>query len=94
MGRAARLARLALDEVEREQYTRQLGDILRAFEKLRGLDTRGVPPTAHAVPIQNAFRTDGTRPSLTPEAALANAPAAQDGHFRVPRILDEDSATP
>lgn len=88
MSRVARLARLALDEAEKERYTRQLGDILRAFERLRGLDTQGVPPTAHAVPIQNAFRTDATRPSLAPEAALANAPAAQDGHFRVPRILE------
>jgi aspartyl-tRNA(Asn)/glutamyl-tRNA(Gln) amidotransferase subunit C len=44
----------------------------------------------HAVPVVNIFREDVEKPCLTPEQALAGAPAAEQGRFRVPRILAED----
>jgi aspartyl-tRNA(Asn)/glutamyl-tRNA(Gln) amidotransferase subunit C len=50
-----------------------------------------IPPTTHAVPLTNVLRPDAVRPSLPREAVLAAAPAAEDGRFRVPRILDEDA---
>ncbi len=49
-----------------------------------------VPPTTHAVPVVNVFRADDVRPGLTQEQALAGAPAAEDGRFRVPQILQDD----
>jgi aspartyl-tRNA(Asn)/glutamyl-tRNA(Gln) amidotransferase subunit C len=55
------------------------------------LDTEGVPPTAQAIALANVFRPDVRgvpAPSLTQEEALANAPAVEAGHFRVPRILE------
>jgi aspartyl-tRNA(Asn)/glutamyl-tRNA(Gln) amidotransferase subunit C len=53
-------------------------------------DVEGVPPTTHAVPVENVSRPDEVRPSLPREAVLAGAPDAEDGRFRVPRILDEE----
>ncbi len=88
VARVARLARLGLQEEELRRLAGQLSQILSAFAKLQELDTTGVEPTAHAIPLHNVFRRDERRPSLPQQAALANAPAEQDGYFRVPRILD------
>jgi len=50
-----------------------------------------VPPTTHAVPMTNVMREDVARPSLPRDVVLAGAPAAEDGRFRVPRILQEEA---
>ena len=50
---------------------------------------RDVPPTAHPVPLVNVWRADEARAGLPREEVLAEAPAAEDGRFRVPRILGE-----
>ena len=54
-------------------------------------DAADVPPTTHAVPVENVIRPDVVRPSLPREVVLAGAPAAEDGRFRVPRILDDEA---
>jgi aspartyl-tRNA(Asn)/glutamyl-tRNA(Gln) amidotransferase subunit C len=53
------------------------------------LDTEGVPPTAHPLPLVNVFRPDEVHPCLPRDEVLAAAPATEDGRFRVPRILGE-----
>ena len=83
----ARLARLALSEEEAEAFTGQLDAILGYVEKLNELDTAGVAPTAHVVAMENVLREDRVESSLPRDQALANAPDARDGFFRVPRIL-------
>ena len=85
----ARLARLALDADEKERMRSQLDAILGYIEQLRRVNTDGVEPTAHVLPLVNVLRDDEVRPSYPLEAMLANAPDAQDGQFRVPRILEE-----
>jgi aspartyl-tRNA(Asn)/glutamyl-tRNA(Gln) amidotransferase subunit C len=85
----AQLARLALTEDELERFTEQLGVILEHAAQVAALDTSGVEPTAHPLPLVNVLRTDDVRPSLDPSEVLAMAPAAEDGRFRVPRILEE-----
>ena len=87
----ARLARLALDEDELDRFGPQLDVILGAVSRIRGLDTADVPPTSHALPLTNVTRADEVRPGLTQAQALSGAPAAEDGRFRVPRILGEES---
>ena len=87
----ARLARLALTEEELDHFGNQLGGILAAVSRIRDLDTENVPPTSHALPLTNVEREDVVRPGLTQEEALAAAPAAEDGRFRVPRILGEEA---
>lgn len=85
----ARLARLDLPPEEKERLRGQLDAILGYVEQLRRVDTAGVAPTAHVLPLVNVMREDEVRPSYPAEAMLANAPAADDGQFRVPRILEE-----
>ena len=85
----ARLARLALDADEKERMRSQLDAILGYVEQLRRVDTDGVEPTAHVLPLVNVLREDEVRPSYPVETMLANAPDVQDGQFRVPRILEE-----
>jgi aspartyl-tRNA(Asn)/glutamyl-tRNA(Gln) amidotransferase subunit C len=85
----ARLARLDLSEEERERMQRELTGILEHAEKIQALDLDGVPATSHALPLSNVFRKDKVRPSLSPEDALSNAPEAEDGRFRVPRIIED-----
>jgi aspartyl-tRNA(Asn)/glutamyl-tRNA(Gln) amidotransferase subunit C len=85
----ANLARLALSPDEIEQFTEQLGVILDHAEDVAALDLEGVEPTAHPLPLANVLRDDEVRPSLDRDEVLAQAPAAEDGRFRVPRILGE-----
>ena len=83
----AKLARLDLDEDAVELYTKQLEDILTYMETLNRVDTENVPPTSHATFIENAFREDEVRTSISSEEALANAPLAEDGSFVVPKVI-------
>ncbi|MDD2901860.1 MAG: Asp-tRNA(Asn)/Glu-tRNA(Gln) amidotransferase subunit GatC [Syntrophales bacterium] len=83
----AKLARLNLEAEEVELFTRQLNDIRAYVEKLQELDTAGVKPMAHAVPVCNAFRDDEVTPGLPRDEALDNAPSREEGSFVVPRII-------
>ena len=87
----ARLSRLALDDAELDHLAGQLDVILGAVAKIREVsDAADVPPTTHAVPVENVQRPDVVRPSLPRDAVLAGAPDAEDGRFRVPRILSDE----
>ena len=86
----ARLSRLALSDDELDQMAGQLEVIINAVARVSEVADADVPPTSHSVPLTNVFRADELRPSLTPAAALAGAPATEDQRFRVPRILDEE----
>ena len=86
----ARLARIELDDDERERLTGQLGSILDAVATVGEVAGPDVPATSHPMPLTNVFRTDEVRPGLTSEQALSGAPAAERGRFRVPRILDAE----
>ncbi len=84
----ATLARLELAEDEKDRFTGQLDAILAYVEKLNELNTDGIIPTSHAVPVENAFREDEVRFSIGVENALANAPDRVEGFFRVPRVIE------
>jgi aspartyl-tRNA(Asn)/glutamyl-tRNA(Gln) amidotransferase subunit C len=86
--KVARLARLRLSEEEKKTFAEQLEQILGHMEQLNRLDTAGVEPTSHAIPIHNAFREDDVRSSFAKEDVLGIAPAEEDGHFKVPRIIE------
>ena len=58
------------------------------MDNLAGIDTDTVQPTTYALPIENVFRADEVRPSLSNAAALSNAPLAEDGYFKVPKVLE------
>jgi aspartyl-tRNA(Asn)/glutamyl-tRNA(Gln) amidotransferase subunit C len=87
----ARLARLAVTDEELDLYAGQLSAVLDAVAQVQKAPVEDVPPTTHAVPMTNVLRDDVVRPSLPRDVALAGSPAAEEGRFRVPRILGEEA---
>jgi len=85
----ARLARLALSDEEVERMRQELDGILGYIDKLSTLNTEGVEPTSHAVPLTNVMRDDEPQPSYPRDEMLANAPDRAGELFRVPRIIEE-----
>jgi aspartyl-tRNA(Asn)/glutamyl-tRNA(Gln) amidotransferase subunit C len=90
----AKLARLGLTQPQLEKLAGQLGNILSYVEKLSGMDTAGVEPMSHALPLKNVLRDDIVQPSLSIEQVLQNAPEAEGRFFKVPKVIDgeENSA--
>ncbi|MEP6461971.1 MAG: Asp-tRNA(Asn)/Glu-tRNA(Gln) amidotransferase subunit GatC [Frankiaceae bacterium] len=86
----ARLARIALTDAELDHLAPQLDVILSAVARVGEVAAADIPPTSHALPLTNVLRDDVVRPSLAVADALAGAPAAEGGRFRVPRILDPE----
>ncbi|UQX89933.1 Asp-tRNA(Asn)/Glu-tRNA(Gln) amidotransferase subunit GatC [Jatrophihabitans telluris] len=86
----AKLARLAVTDDELDLFAGQLDVILSAVARIGDVAAADIPPTSHAVPLENVFRQDVTRPSLPREDVLAGAPAVEDDRFRVPQILGEE----
>ena len=84
----AELAKLALTEEEKRTFQEQLSDILEYFEMLQRVDTSDIPPTTTVLPLRNVMREDEIRPSLSPEAVLANAPEREGDSFKVQAVLD------
>ncbi len=84
----ALLARLDLAPGELDRLAGELAAILDHMDALAALDTAGVEPMTHAVPMTLPLRADEVAPSLPVETALAGAPDAADDHFRVPSIID------
>ncbi|MWV47299.1 Asp-tRNA(Asn)/Glu-tRNA(Gln) amidotransferase subunit GatC [Paenibacillus sp. HJL G12] len=84
----AKLARLNLSTEEEQMFTEQLNAILQYAEKLNELDTDGVEPTTHVLPVSNVMREDVERESLPIEKVMANAPDEEDGQFKVPAVLE------
>jgi aspartyl-tRNA(Asn)/glutamyl-tRNA(Gln) amidotransferase subunit C len=86
------LSRLNPTDEEVRLFSEQLSAILEYVDQLNEVDTADVPPTAHALPVNNVFRADEARPGLAPDQALANAPHREGSFFAVPKVLDQDSA--
>ena len=82
----AKLARLELTDAEKELYTKQLGDVLQYVNQMNEVDTTNVEPMSHAIPIVNVMREDVVVSEQTKEELMANAPAEENGFFRVPKI--------
>ena len=86
----AHLARLDLTDAELDTYVGQLSVILDSVAAVTAVASGDIEPTTHAVPLTNVYRPDEVVPGLTQQQALAGAPSAQDGRFRVPQILGEE----
>jgi len=84
----ARLAKLNLTPEETEQFSADLNQVLGYVAQLEQWNTEGVEPMYHPLPVFDAVREDTPGTSLSNDAALANAPAAEDGQFRVPKVVE------
>ena len=86
--KVAHLARLELSEDESQRLTGDMNNILGYIDKLAELNTEKVEPTSHAVPVTNAFREDTCKDFFSTEEGLSNAPDAEDGSFKVPKVIE------
>lgn len=84
----ARLAKLELTEEETTAFSADLNQVLSYVQQLEQWDTTGVEPMYHPLPVFDALRPDVPGESLPNAEALANAPAAEDGQFRVPKVVE------
>lgn len=82
------LSRLKLDETERAEMAGELEKIVTYMETLERVDTRGVEPMSHVLPIANVLRPDVVEPSFDREALLRGAPKRDQETFLVPRAVD------
>lgn len=89
IAKVARLARIGLTAEELAHYEQQLQVILEHAARVQALPTDGVAPTAHPLPMVNAFRPDEVEPTLDREEVLSQAPDREGPYFRVPPFLDE-----
>lgn len=87
VARLAGLARIDLTDAELDHLAPQLAVILESVATVSGVAADDIPPSSHALPMQNVMRADEVRGSLTPEDALAGAPEEELQRFKVPRIL-------
>jgi aspartyl-tRNA(Asn)/glutamyl-tRNA(Gln) amidotransferase subunit C len=90
VAKVARLARLDVADDEIARMTVQLAGMLEHFADIDALDLSNVEPMTQPYPLSNVFREDVVKPSLDRDEVLANAPAAEDGRFRVPPIIGLD----
>lgn len=84
----ARLAKLALTPDETARFSEDLNQVLRYVAQLEQWDTTEVEPMYHPLPVFDAVREDIPGTSLSNSEAVANAPAEEDGQFRVPKVVE------
>jgi aspartyl-tRNA(Asn)/glutamyl-tRNA(Gln) amidotransferase subunit C len=84
----AKLARVELSDDEIATFSEQLSEIIGHFDVLNAVNTDGVEPTAHTLPLRNVMADDSSRASLAQDDVLAMAPNAEDGYLRVRAVLE------
>lgn len=90
VARVAALARIELSAAELDRLAGELNVIVEAVAQVSAVATPDVPATSHPLPMTNVFRDDVPVAPLDRDEVLASAPAARDGKFLVPQILEED----
>lgn len=84
----AGLAKIELSAEETERFSRDLNQVLGYVKQLEKWDVEGVEPMYHPLPTYDALRADVPGTSLENAVAVANAPQAQEGQFRVPKVVE------
>lgn len=91
VGHIAELAKLKLTQTERSMLALDLEQIISYVDKLDELDVSNVEPMYHVVPINNVFREDKVEVSYPRQKLLENAPASEEGCFKVPMTVAKHS---
>ena len=87
VGKIAHLARLEIDESQKEKMAEQLSHILQYIDKLKNVDVEGVKPSSGVSFMNNVLRDDQLKPSPGPLVTLANAPQRDEDFYIVPRVV-------
>lgn len=82
------LARLEMNDADLARLGQKLGAVLEYVDQLKEVNTDGVEPLAHPLPVSNVFRADEPSPSLSVDEALANAPERHGDFFAVPAVFE------
>lgn len=85
----AKLARIELNDAEKQKFSDQLGQILDYFDRLSKVDVDGVEPSAHAHAVYNVWRDDVATHAMSVEDALMNAPKQRENQISVPKVVDD-----
>ena len=86
----AKLARIDMSDTELDHLAKEMDIILGAVARVQEVAGVDVPATSHPIPVNNVFRVDVVKPSLTSQEALSGAPAQSEDRFKVPQILGEE----
>lgn len=86
----AKLANLSLSKEEKEKFEKQLSSILDYINKLQEVDTKNIEATSQVTGLENVFRKDKVKPSLSQEEALRKAKSTHNGFFKVKAILENE----
>lgn len=82
------LARLKVQDEERESTKDELEKIINYMDTLNELDTTNIEAMSHAFPVKNVFREDVVEESVDRDIITLNAPNKKDGCFKVPKAVD------
>lgn len=80
--------RIAISDEEADKYTKEINSTITYANILSELNTDDVEPTTHGIVLGNVLRKDEPKPSITQKDVLENAPDQEDGHFKVPSIME------
>ena len=83
----AKVARLKLTEKEKEQFSKELKEVIEAFSKIDKVDTKGIDASLQPIELKNALREDKEEKCLSQESALANTKHKKDGYFKGPKVI-------
>ena len=86
--RIAQLARIAVRDEEAEMVRERLNRVLGLIDQLQAVDTAGVEPMSHALDLVQPLRQDAVTEADQRERFQAGAPAVQDGHYLVPKVIE------
>jgi len=94
ISRLEKLARIQLQEDEKQLFTHDLTQILQMVDKLQELNTDGVEPLTTPTESHVAHRSDEPGDLLSQEEALKNAPREDGQFFRTPKVIDKQNDQP
>ena len=80
--------RIEITDEKADQYVEEINHLIKHADRMSELNTDEVKPTTHGIVLGNVLRQDEPIKSLSQEKALKNAPDKQDGHFKVPSIME------
>lgn len=86
--KVADAVRIEISDKEAAKYTDEISSVIEYANILGELNTDDVKPTTHGIVLGNVLRKDKPKQSITQEDALQNAPDQEDGHFKVPSIME------
>jgi aspartyl-tRNA(Asn)/glutamyl-tRNA(Gln) amidotransferase subunit C len=85
----ATLARIGVEEHELADYAQHLSDLIHLIDQINAVDTKDVEPLYHPLESHLDLRDDEVTSKNAREVLMKNAPAAEDGLFLVPKVIEE-----